>query len=253
MSTTDHPKLDVWPAGLTAEDARPLLAGMTGSLAYGTHNPDSDTDLTTVTTWSARDLSGLATVTHDTVSRTNGSVDQTWVDVARFLRLVLVGKPAYVEVLFAAHAGEGAEPPGLAILDCRDMLVTAPGVENGYTRQIDGLLHRLTAGSGRDSVSSGGHQAAKCARTVHRLGQHLEQLWLTGELSLRLDDPDANVAFGRRVADTRDLVRVRDVRQRVAEVLSMPTPLTMHTRPAVGSAEVLCERARAWANQQPRS
>lgn len=233
------------PDGLPTPARFTILAAVTGDLAYGTHTTAQDNTLTTVTTWAGRALTGLAGVPVDPAREPGPLFDRQTVDVAPFLRRVVSGCPDHVEVLFVPDVSEGAEPPGGAILECRNLLVTAEGVEHGYVQQIDGLIERLTrTGAGR----LGEDEARWCARAVHRLAAHLEQLWLAGVLTIRLDDPGVNVEFGESVVSGGDVGAVLAVRERVSQVLAMPSGLPLAVRPAVHVAEVLCSRARSWAD-----
>ena len=174
-----------------------LLAGITGSTAYGLATPDSDIDRLAIFATPTRELVRLTSPpdTHATQSP-----DLTAHEAAKYLRLVLTGNPTLLELLWldglttpsGAPLWEVVEPVAARLIDLRHQLVSAPTVRNAYLGYARGQLHRITRHH-PDKVGT-----AKAARHMARLTRQGYTLYTTGILPVRVDDPDWYEEFAAR-------------------------------------------------------
>lgn len=177
-------------------DMRILLAGVVGSQAYGLAGPDSDIDRLGVFVWPTATLFGLNPPSESIVTT---KPDSTLHEAAKACRLMLASNPTVLELLFL-DAWEIKTPLGDELVGIRSAFPSAKRVRDAYcgyaVAQCRKLLNR---GDGSFSADTR-KRTAKHARHLLRLTHQGLELYTTGTLHVRLDDPQAYLDFGEQVA-----------------------------------------------------
>lgn len=173
-----------------------LLEGVVGSTAYGLAGPDSDIDRLGVFVRPTALMFGL-TPPSDSIVTTKPDV--TYHEAAKAARLMLASNPTVLELLFL-ESYESRTPLGDELVGIRSAFPTARRVRDAYcgyaVAQCRKLLNR---GDGSFSADTR-KRTAKHARHLLRLTHQGLELYTTGGLHVRLDDPQAYLDFGERVA-----------------------------------------------------
>jgi len=176
---------------------RILLQGVVGSTAYGLAGPDSDIDRLGVFAYETRRLFDL---TPPKESRVTTKPDVSLHEAAKYCRLALAGNPTVTELMFLEEY-EVRGPLGADLVAIRDAFLSAKRTRDAYlgyaTQQFKKLLSR---GDGSFDSDIPARRAAKHARHVARLCHQGYELYTTGELHIRLENPQWYLDFGRRVA-----------------------------------------------------
>lgn len=179
----------------------PILTGIVGSTAYGLAGPDSDVDTLGIFTHPTEAFFGLKKL-DETKSTTDPDI--TMHETAKFCRLALGGNPTVMELMWLPRDLYTFESRhGLALIGIREAFLSAPRVRDAYlgyaTQQFKKLKER-----GRFS-SDTQHRTAKHARHLLRLLNQGVHLYLTGELKIRVDDPEFYMWFGKRAEEGNTL------------------------------------------------
>lgn len=164
-----------------------LLLGVVGSTAYGLATKDSDVDQIGVFAAPTRDFHGL---TRPAESHVTHDPDVTMHEAGKYARLALNGNPTVSELMWLDDYAQ-TTPLGLRLVAIRDAFLSADAVRNayiGYARQQ--LAKLIIRGDGSFAADLPKKRAAKHARHLVRLVIQGQQLYTTGELTVRLDDPD---------------------------------------------------------------
>lgn len=173
-----------------------ILQGIAGSQAFGLAHADSDIDRVGVFVATTKDLFSLDPL-EETHSFKGPEGDMLYHEAAKFARLALRCNPSILEILHLEEY-ETAESCGLDLVDIRSSFLSEKLVVNsylGYARsQLYKLQRRNTEGQELPS------RIKKHARHLYRLLQQGHQLASTGELTVRVADPEDVMAFGERVA-----------------------------------------------------
>lgn len=173
-----------------------LLEGVVGSAAYGLAGPDSDVDRLGIFAWD--------TVRHFALDAPRDSLvttkpDSTLHEVAKYARLALSANPTATEVMWL-EAHQIKKPLGDELIGIRSAFLSARRVRDAYfgyaTAQCRKLLSR---GDGSFSADTR-KRTAKHARHLRRLTHQGYELYTTGHVTIRLEDPQAYLDFGERVA-----------------------------------------------------
>ena len=165
-----------------------LLKGIVGSTAYGLDTPESDVDTLGVFAAPTAAFHGLTRPQESVVTT---DPDSTMHEAGKFVRLVLNGNPSVNELLWLEKY-EFITRLGAELVEIRGELLSADHVRNayiGYARQQ--LAKLISRNNGSFAADIPERRAAKHARHIVRLLIHGEQLYCTGNLVVRLDDPDA--------------------------------------------------------------
>jgi predicted nucleotidyltransferase len=175
-----------------------LLSGIVGSTAYGLAGPDSDVDRLGVYAVPTQDLFGLHPQKE---SKVTTDPDVTLHEAAKFCRLALGGNPTIMELLWLPEElYETRSALGDRLLDIRRAFLSGRRVRDAYFGYASQQFHRLkNRGDGSFSADTR-KRTAKHARHLARLLHQGRTLYETGELIIRLDDPQKVVDFGERVA-----------------------------------------------------
>lgn len=177
-----------------------LLAGIVGSQAYGLNTPESDTDRLGVYAVPTEHFFGMYPIGQDpgTTSVVFHEPDVTYHEALKMCRLLSSCNPAVLELLWLPdELYEVHTELGQQLIDIRQSFLSAEKVRNAYlgyaTQQFDRLFRR-------DGTTDRAKRA-KQARHILRLLHQGYDLYRTGELQVRLDDPEVYRAFGEMVAD----------------------------------------------------
>lgn len=182
-----------------------LLAGIVGSTAYGLAGPNSDVDRLGMFAAPTVALFGLRAPADSHVST---GPDSTFHEAGKAVRLILAGNPTAAELLWLPEdLYETRTSLGEEAIAIRSAFLCASRIRNAYlgyaTQQCTKLLAR-----GDGSFSSDTRKrTAKHARHLMRLVNQGLQLYSTGFLQVRLEDPQRYVDFGERVAADPQAVR----------------------------------------------
>jgi predicted nucleotidyltransferase len=176
---------------------RILLSGVVGSAAYGLAGPDSDIDRLGVFTWPTALMFGL-TPPNDSICTTKPDV--TYHEAAKACRLMLGGNPTASEILWL-ESHETKTPLGDELIGIRNAFLSAKRTRDAYlgyaTQQFRKLLSRDGKSFGSDIPQ---RRTAKHARHLMRLCDQGYELYTTGHLRIRLEDPQRYLDFGEQVA-----------------------------------------------------
>lgn len=198
-----------------------LLKGIVGSTAYGLATPESDVDTLGVFAAPTSAFHGLTTpqesvVTHDP--------DSTMHEAGKFVRLALNGNPSVNELLWLDKY-EFITRLGAELVEIRDAFLSADHVRNayiGYARQQLGKL--ISRGNGSFAADIPERRSQKHARHIVRLLIQGEQLYCTGEMTVKLNDPDAVRTMADEILakpiDAYDIINAAEDR-----MISAGTPL----------------------------
>ncbi|MEU3452301.1 nucleotidyltransferase domain-containing protein [Micromonospora sp. NPDC006766] len=175
-----------------------LLAGIVGSTAYGLAGPDSDVDRLGVFAAPTEAFHGL---TPPEETKVTSKPDTTIHEAAKYARLALGGNPTVSELMWLPDdLFEVRTPLGEELIGIRSAFLSAKRVRDAYLGYATQQFRRLEArGDGSFSADTR-RRTAKHARHLLRLCHQGLRLYATGELEIRLANPQRFVDFGERVA-----------------------------------------------------
>lgn len=176
-----------------------LLSGIVGSTAYGLAHAGSDVDRLGVFAAPTEDLHGLRPPKESHVTT---EPDSALHEAAKWCRLALSGNPTVMELVWLPDdLYEVRTPLGDELIGIRDSLLSAGRVRAAYLGYATQQFKRLS-GRGDGSFSADTRKrTAKHARHLKRLCHQGYELYSTGRLSIRVDDPDEYHRFGERIAE----------------------------------------------------
>ncbi|MFC4504316.1 MULTISPECIES: DNA polymerase beta superfamily protein [Streptomyces] len=171
-----------------------LLSGVVGSTAYGLAREGSDVDRLGMFAAPTEALHGLHPPKESYVST---APDRTLHEAAKWCRLALGGNPTVMELVWLPEElYEVRTPLGDELIGIRSTLPSARRVRDAYlgyaTQQFRKLRNRSETDSGR--------RTAKHARHLKRLCTQGYELYATGQLTIRVEDPESYHRFGEEVA-----------------------------------------------------
>ncbi|MET7473641.1 nucleotidyltransferase domain-containing protein [Streptomyces sp. NPDC005648] len=168
-----------------------LLSGIVGSTAYGLAREGSDVDRLGLFAAPTETLLGLHAPKE---SHVGTAPDHTLHEAAKWCRLALSGNPTVMELVWLPdELYEVRTPLGDELIGIRGSLLSAKRVRDAYLGYATQQFRRL---QGRD----GDRRTAKHARHLKRLCHQGLELYATGRLTVRLEDPEEYHRFGERVA-----------------------------------------------------
>lgn len=181
----------------------PILTGTVGSTAYGLATESSDVDTLGIFAHPTELLFGLDKPPE---SKVTTNPDVTLHEAAKYCLLALKCNPSVLELLWLPQELLTAHSPdAIYLIRMREAFLSAPYVRNAYlgyaTQQFKELKNR-----GDGSFSSATRKrTAKHARHLFRLLNQGTQLYLTGQLTVKVADPEMYHKFGERVAEGNTL------------------------------------------------
>lgn len=174
-----------------------LLQGVVGSTAYGLAGPASDVDRIGVFAWPTARMFQLDPPPTSLVTK---APDSTLHEVAKAVKLILGGNPTAAEILWLEEY-EIRKHLGAELIGLRDAFLCAKRTKDAYlgyaTQQFRKLLSR---GDGSFNSDIPARRTAKHARHLMRLVDQGYELYTTGKLRIRLEDPQRYLDFGEKVA-----------------------------------------------------
>jgi predicted nucleotidyltransferase len=175
-----------------------LLSGIVGSTAYGLAHEGSDVDRLGMFAAPTEDLHGLH---RPKESHVTTAPDSTLHEAAKWCRLALSGNPTVTELVWLPdELYEVRTPLGDELIGLRTTLLSAKRVRDAYlgyaTQQFKRLYDR---GDGSFSAETR-KRSAKHARHLRRLCHQGYELYATGRVSIRVEDPEEYHRFGEQVA-----------------------------------------------------
>lgn len=212
-----------------------ILLGVVGSHAYGLNHEGSDIDRAGIFVLPTRDFLGLQSPNLSKVQQGHEyPEDYSFHEVAKFLSLALACNPTVAELLWL-DGYEVLTDKGAELVGMRKSFLSAKSVRDsylGYATSQRGRVMRETANPIRRE---------KAARHILRLVRQGVSLWQTGELALKVSDPEEYFAFGKRAAETDDLSYL-DAALTEAEAVFDSQPTSLPQAPDR-------ERANEWLTQ----
>ncbi|MEU0059493.1 nucleotidyltransferase domain-containing protein [Streptomyces sp. NPDC006334] len=179
-----------------------LLSGVVGSTAYGLAHAGSDVDRLGMFAAPTEELLGLHGPKE---SHVGTAPDRTLHEAAKWCRLALGGNPTVMELVWLPDdLYETRTPLGDELIAIRGTFLSARRIRDAYlgyaTQQFRKLQNRNGAAGPDADTAATGRRTAKHARHLKRLCEQGYQLYSTGELTIRVDDPDGFHRFGEQVA-----------------------------------------------------
>lgn len=174
-----------------------LLSGIVGSTVYGLAGPDSDVDRLGVFAYPTLDLLGLGELrqTLDT-----HEPDVAMHEAAKYVKLALACNPTVLELMWLPDY-EVVNPLGADLIDIRRAFLSAQRVRNAYLGYATGQFQRLALRGGKSfDADIPERRVAKHARHLMRLCYQGLELYGSGQLPIRLENPQDYHAFGDAVA-----------------------------------------------------
>jgi predicted nucleotidyltransferase len=174
-----------------------LLSGIVGSTAYGLARPGSDIDRLGLFAAPTRAFHGLHRPAESRVSK---APDCTMHEAAKWLRLALGGNPTAMELVWLPDdLYETRTPLGDELIDIRSRLLSSHRVRDAYLGYATSQFRRLNdRGDGSFSADTR-KRTAKHARHLRRLCTQGYELYATGNLPIRVEDPDSYHRFGEQI------------------------------------------------------
>jgi hypothetical protein len=173
-----------------------LLAGIVGSTAYGLAGPGSDVDRLGMFALPTLAVLGLGTPRESHVSK---DPDTTFHEAGKAVRLFLSGNPTAMELLWLPDdLYERRTPLGDEAIALRSSFLSAKRTKDAYMGYATQQLRKLQLRDAGSSAAPPG-RVAKHARHLMRLVEQGFELYTTGNVRIRLADPERYLAFGERV------------------------------------------------------
>ncbi|SEQ15149.1 hypothetical protein SAMN04487983_1003188 [Streptomyces sp. yr375] len=175
-----------------------LLSGIVGSTAYGLAHEGSDVDRLGMFATPTEDLHGLSRPQESHVST---APDRTLHEAAKWCRLALGGNPTVMELVWLPdELYEVRTPLGDELIALRTTLLSAGRVRDAYLGYATQQFRKLQNRSEGDRAGDTRNRTAKHARHLKRLCTQGYELYATGQLTIRVEDPESYHRFGRQVA-----------------------------------------------------
>ncbi|MFD9003383.1 DNA polymerase beta superfamily protein [Streptomyces sp. NPDC059582] len=175
-----------------------LLSGVVGSTAYGLAHEGSDVDRLGMFAAPTEDLHGLRGPKESHVST---APDRTLHEAAKWCRLALGGNPTVMELVWLPdELYEVRTPLGDELIGIRASFLSGRRVRDAYLGYASQQFRKLQSrGDGSFSADTR-KRTAKHARHLKRLCGQGYELYATGRLSIRVEDPESYHRFGEQVA-----------------------------------------------------
>lgn len=173
-----------------------LLRGIVGSTAYGLAREGSDEDRLGVYAWPTDSFFHLGEPKDSVVKN---KPDITEHELAKYLRLALKCNPSLLELLWLPQdLYQVRRSQGTELIALRKAFLHTTGIRNaygGYALQQAQRLQRREAEGKEGFSSTTRNRTAKHARHCFRLLEQGQQLLETGDLTVKVPDPEMYWAF----------------------------------------------------------
>lgn len=185
-----------------------ILEGIVGSTAYGLATPESDIDKLGIYVQDTEDFHGLKLWTDKDFSIVTTNPDKTLHEVGKFCRLALRCNPTVTELLWLPEdLVTTATPEGILLRMQAKNFLSAKLVKDAYMGYAKAQLVRLEERG--DFGSDLKKRTKKHARHLLRLMHQGYTVYTTGELPIRLENPEKYHEFGELVAADPSYGRTR--------------------------------------------
>jgi predicted nucleotidyltransferase len=179
--------------------ANVLLSGVVGSTAYGLAHAGSDVDRLGVFAAPTRDLHGLR---RPKESHVTTAPDRTLHEAAKWCRLALSGNPTALELVWLPEElYEVRTELGDELVALRGSFLSAGRVRDAYLGYAVQQFRRLERRGDGSFSADLRKRTSKHARHLKRLCAQGLELYATGSLTLRVENPQEFHDFGARVAE----------------------------------------------------
>jgi predicted nucleotidyltransferase len=176
-----------------------LLSGIVGSTAYGLAHEGSDVDRLGMFAAPTERLHGLH---RPKESHVGTSPDRTLHEAAKWCRLALGGNPTAMELAWLPdELYEVRTPLGDELIGLRTSFLCAQRVRDAYLGYATQQFRRLEARKDGSFSADTRGRTAKHARHLKRLCHQGLELYTTGRLTVRVDNPQEFHDFGERVSE----------------------------------------------------
>lgn len=213
----------------------PLLAAVVGSTAYGLATEASDVDTLVLAAAPTERFLGVHPPTERDLTCVLTDPDVTTHEAGKFVRLCLSANPSVTELLWMKPGTYTLTSLlGYQLIERRRYFLSRRKVLGAYFGYAWEQFERLSRTGSFANV--GAHKIEKHARHIMRLVIQGEQLYTTGEMSVRVENPQRLREFGAIVASDREvgIVHARQFieasRARLDDVTS-PLPEEPDVRP----------------------
>ena len=177
-----------------------ILESVVGSTAYGLNTANSDIDRLGIYIEPTINFSGLDLKTEKDFSRVQTQPDRTLHELGKFCRLALQCNPTILELLWVPQdLLVTLTEDGRQLRDRRFMFISAKQVHSSFMGYATSQFKRLTERG--DFGSDTRNRREKHARHLLRLMHQGYTLYSTGNLPIRLEDPEKYHEFGRAAVE----------------------------------------------------
>jgi predicted nucleotidyltransferase len=183
-----------------------LLQGIVGSTAYGLAGPDSDIDRLGVYAEPTSAFHGLHLPVDKAATKVTSKPDTTMHEARKYASLALQCNPTITELMWLdADLIEVNTDLGGYLTTIRDAFLSAKRVRDAYFGYATSQFHRLlSTGQFQSKMRA---RAAKHGRHLMRLLDQGYALYSTGQLPIRVANPQRYVDFGEAVAGDPEVAR----------------------------------------------
>lgn len=216
-----------------------LLQGVVGSTAYGLAGPDSDVDRAGVFAHPTTLMFALKAPSESIVTT---NPDVTYHEAAKACRLMLGCNPTAMEVLWL-ETYEIKTLLGDQLIGLRSAFLSARRVREAYLGYATQQFRKLiTRGDGSFNSDIPARRASKHARHLMRLIDQGYELYTTGRLRIRVDDPQRYIDFGEQTAadPLSAMPYITEARRRFNDARTV-----LPDEPSSGAVEAWVRRVRA--------
>lgn len=179
-----------------------LLRGVTGSHAYGLAHATSDVDRLEVFVYDTSELL-LLNSPKDSICVTNPDITKH--ELKKFLSLALKCNPTVTELLWLDDWEHWHSTWGPKLVELRYKFLSQHYIRNAYLGYATQQLKRLETYGRYPDVPI--NRIEKHGRHLLRLIEQGSELWRTGRVTLKVDDPERFFQFGRDVSEDPDIAR----------------------------------------------
>lgn len=175
-----------------------ILEGVVGSTAYGLAREGSDIDKQGVYLADTSQFLGIHPLSDKGSTKDHSDPDFTYHELGKFCRLVLGGNPTVTDVLWLDRYSD-ITPLGIDLVLLRRSFLSAPRVRGAYFGYASDQFRRIQRRESNDFSSDTAQRTRKHGIHIKRLMAQGFQLWSTGRLSLKVDNPQEYFDFGDEV------------------------------------------------------
>lgn len=198
-----------------------LLCGYVGSHAYGMATPLSDHDQLGVYAIPTEDILGLGHTEFPT-RKADGADHSEW-EIKHFLELALQSNPAALEVLWL-DTYNVVTIPALELIGMRSAFLSAEAVRSAYLGYAKSQFARMRLQAPASDTATISKRSKNARHLLRLLDQGLN-LYMTGEIQLKVTEPQRYFDFGvRAVNDPEKAVRELSSAEEAFRLSHSPLP-----------------------------